>query len=224
MKFPILTVVLCLSSLSVAQAQDDRVFRDSLKIASERLAYHPDSLDLRLRKASFNLQLRQWEYVKTEYDYVLDRNPSNIAALYYRAYVNEQLRRYAFARIDYENLLRIVPGNFEAQLGLALLNQKDCRYTEAYNQINHLVEQFPDSAVAYAARGGIEAERKMYELAEYDYTEALKRSSNNDWLLARANQRIFLKKYAAAREDLDQLVRQGTSRAALKEWYAKLKR
>ncbi len=224
MKLPILTVVLCLAAFIGVRAQDDRAFRDSLKVASDRLEYFPDSIDLRLRKASFNLQLQQWEYAKAEYDYVLDRNPYNIAALYYRAYVNEQLRRYAFARIDYENLLRIVPGNFEAQLGLALLNQKDRRYTEAYNQINHLVEQFPDSAEAYAARGGMEAERKMHELAEYDYTEALKRQVNNDWRLARADQRIYLKKYAAAREDLDWLVEQGTPRAALKEWYARLKR
>lgn len=219
-----MAVVLCVLPFSAMQAQDDRLLRDSLKAASEQLAYHPDSLDLRLRKASLNLQLQQWSYAKNEYDYVLDRQPMNLAALYYRAYANEQLRRYAFARIDYENLLKIVPGNFEAQLGLALLNQKDRRYTEAYNQINHLVEQHPDSALAYAARGGMEMERGMLDLAEYDYSEALSRQTNDDWQLSRADIRIRLKKYAAARADLDLLVERGTPRAALKEWYAKLKR
>ena len=218
-----MAVVLCALPFSAMQAQDDRLLRDSLKAASEHLAYHPDSLDLRLRKASLNLQLQQWSYAKDEYDYVLDRQPMNLAALYYRAYANEQLRRYAFARIDYENLLKIVPGNFEAQLGLALLNQKDRRYTEAYNQINHLVEQYPDSALAYAARGGMEMERGMLYLAEYDYSEALRRQTNDDWLLSRADIRIRLKKYAAARADLDLLVERGTPRAALKEWYAKLR-
>lgn len=218
-----MAVVLCALPFSAMQAQDDRLLRDSLKAASEQLAYHPDSLDLRLRKASLNLQLQQWSYAKNEYDYVLDRQPMNLAALYYRAYANEQLRRYAFARIDYENLLKIVPGNFEAQLGLALLNQKDRRYTEAYNQINHLVEQHPDSALAYAARGGMEMERGMLDLAEYDYSEALRRQTNDDWLLSRADIRIRLKKFAAARADLDLLVGRGTPRAALKEWYAKLR-
>ena len=151
MKKQILAVALCLLPTVAMQAQDDRLLRDSLKQAAEVLAYHPDSIDLRLRKASFNMQLQQWEYAKDEYDYVLGRNPYNVAALYYRAYANEQLRRYSFARLDYENLLKVVPGNFEGQLGLALLNQKDRRYTEAYNQINRLVELFPDCAVAYAA-------------------------------------------------------------------------
>lgn len=218
-----MAVVLCVLPFSAMQAQDDRLLRDSLKAASEQLAYHPDSLDLRLRKASLNLQLQQWSYAKNEYDYVLDRQPMNLAALYYRAYANEQLHRYAFARVDYENLLKIVPGNFEAQLGLALLNQKDRRYTEAYNQINHLVEQHPDSALAYAARGGIEMERGMLDLAEYDYSQALKRQTNDDWLLSRADLRIRLKKFTAARADLDLLVGRGTPRAALKEWYAKIK-
>lgn len=224
MKIQILAVALCLLPTVAMQAQDDRLLRDSLKQAAEVLAYHPDSIDLRLRKASFNMQLQQWEYAKDEYDYVLGRNPYNVAALYYRAYANEQLRRYSFARLDYENLLKVVPGNFEGQLGLALLNQKDRRYTEAYNQINRLVELFPDSAVAYAARAGMERERNMYDLAEYDYTEALRRRENTDWRLARADVRIKLKKRDAAKSDLDQLVRQGVSPVALKEWYRQIKR
>ena len=67
--------------------------------------------------------------------------------------------RYNFARLDYQNLLVLVPGNFQAQLGLALLNEKDKHYTEAYDGINSLIEQYPDSAMAYAARGGMEKER-----------------------------------------------------------------
>ena len=43
-----------------------------------------------------------------------------------------------------------------------MLNQKDNRPTEALNQINMLVAQHPNNAVAYAARGGIELERKTF--------------------------------------------------------------
>lgn len=77
--------------------------------------------------------LEQWSFARDEYDYILLREPDNIAALYYRAFVNEKLGRLNFARLDYENLLKRVPGNFEAQLGLALLNEKDHHYTEAFN-------------------------------------------------------------------------------------------
>ena len=170
------------------------------------------------------MELREWQNAKNEYDIVLNREPTNVAALYYRAYCNDRLGRYNFARLDYQNMLTIVPGNFEARLGLALLNEKDHHYTEALDGINQLVAAHPDSAVAWAARAGIEQERGMNELAEYDYGEALKRDPNNkDYLLTRADLRIKLGNYAEARRDLDLLVTLGTPKAALKEWYGKLK-
>ena len=59
-----------------------------------------------------------------------------------------------------------------------------------------MVTAYPDSALAWAARAGIEEEQKMLELAEYDYGEALKRDKNNiHYLLNRADIRIRLKKY-----------------------------
>ena len=40
-----------------AMAQTSNPLRDSLKVASERLSYYPDSIDLRLRKASWYMQI-----------------------------------------------------------------------------------------------------------------------------------------------------------------------
>ena len=205
-------------------AQQREALRDSLKKATEALEYHPDSVDLRLKKAAWNLQLEQWQYAKDEYDRVLSKDQHNIAALYYRAFANQKLGRYNFARLDYEHLLQRVPGHFSALLGLALLNQKDKHHTEALNQINLLVSQHADSAVAYAARAGIEVEQGMLELGEYDYSEAIKRDQKNtDYLLNRAELRIQLGKTEKAREDLDRLVSLGVPRPALKNWYRRLK-
>lgn len=208
-----------------AQAQEDRkALRDSLKQAMEELSYHPDSVELRLRKAAWNMQLGEWQYAKDEYDWVISHHPDNLAARYYRAYANTQLRRYNFARLDYENVLRVVPGNFDARLGLALLNQKDHHYTEAMDGMNLLVSSYPDSATAWAARAGIEKERDMKELAVYDYGEALRREPDNrDWLLARADLLIALRRYEEARKDLDRLVEIGVARGELREMYRKAK-
>jgi tetratricopeptide (TPR) repeat protein len=209
-----------------AQAQEDRkALRDSLKQAMEELSYHPDSVELRLRKAAWNMQLGEWQYAKDEYDWVISHHPDNLAARYYRAYANTQLRRYNFARLDYENVLRVVPGSFDARLGLALLNQKDHHYTEAMDGMNLLVSSYPDSATAWAARAGIEKERDMKELAVYDYGEALRREPDNrDWLLARADLLIALRRYEEARRDLDRLVEIGVARGELREMYRKAKR
>lgn len=214
-----------LLGLSVQAQEDCKALRDSLKQAMEELSYHPDSVELRLRKAAWNMQLGEWQYAKDEYDWVISHHPDNLAARYYRAYANTQLRRYNFARLDYENVLRVVPGNFDARLGLALLNQKDHHYTEAMDGVNLLVSSYPDSATAWAARAGIEKERDMKELAVYDYGEALRREPDNrDWLLARADLLIALRRYEEARKDLDRLVEIGVARGELREMYRKAKR
>lgn len=219
-------LILLLSVLltASARAQSLQSLRDSLKAATEVLSFHPDSIDLRLRKAAWNLLLGQWQYAQDEYDYVLRRQPTNVSGLYYRAFTNEKLGRLKFARMDYEALLQIVPGHFESQLGLALLNQKDKHYTEAYDQINRLVSQFPDSAVAYAARAGIERERGMRELAAYDYGEAIRRDPTcTDYLLSHADLCIGLGRSREARLDLDMMVRLGVPRASLRPYYRRLK-
>lgn len=216
-------IALLLMILTGANGQNISL-RDSLKKTSDISATYPDSVDLRLRKASLNLQLGEWQYAKDEYDYVLAKHPNNLSALYFRAYCNEKLHRYDFARLDYENLLQIVPGNFEGTLGLALLNQKSGRVTEAYDGINRLVNQYPDSSIAYAARAGIEQERKWYELAETDYTKAVSLSpTNTDFINSLVSVLIEEKKYSQARKWLDRLVTLGVPKGTLLDLYKKLK-
>lgn len=219
-KMTICSVIIWFSPLCIF-AQEYQELRDSLAVATDRLAYHPDSTDLRLRKAGFNLELEQWQYAKEEYDYILRRHPENIAALYFRAYANERLHRNHFAKLDYENLLSMLPTHFEARLGLALLCLKMGRTTDAFDNINMLIEQHPDSAIAYAARAGMEVERKMDEMAEYDYTEALRREpTNTDYLLNRAIIRIRLQRKEDARTDLERLVELGLPRYSLQDFFS----
>ena len=208
--------------MATAHAQTNAELRDSLAEAVEKLNRFPDNIDLRLRKASWNLMLEQWEYAQREYDQVLARDSDNVAALYFRAYAYERMHKYAFARMDYERMLKIVPGNFNGQLGLALLNQKDMRYTEAMNIINHLVEQFPDNAVAYAARAGMEQERGMVEVAEYDFSQAIRLEPDNvDYLLSRADLLIKMGRKDEARRDLDTAVAKGVPKPSLADMYAR---
>lgn len=218
-------LVLLLGVTTIAVAQTQKELRDSLKIITQQSSFAPDSIDLRLKKASYNVLLEQWEYAKNEYDYVLNRDPFNIAALYYRAYVNEKMGRYNFARLDYNNLLTVVPGNFEAQLGLALLNQKDRHFTEAMDGINILVETYPDSAVAYAARAGIERERQMYELAVYDFDKAHAIDPDNrDYMIGKIDALILAGRKEEAERGLNELVKTGTPRASLADLYKRCKK
>ena len=194
-----------------ARAAQNKALRDSLSKATEVLAYHPDSIDLRLKKAAWNIQLEQWQYAKDDLDKVLFLNNTNIAGLFYRAFVNEKLLRYNFARLDYQNLLVLVPGNFQAQLGLALLNEKDKHYTEAYDGINSLIEQYPDSAMAYAARGGME---KAMELD----------AGNEDFAFNHVDILIQLGRKDEVYRDLKKLLDAGCQPGRLQNFYARLKK
>jgi len=219
----IILIALVFSMLHVAsvKAQSENL-QDSLRNAAEQLSYHPDSVDLRLKKASWNMLLEQWEYALDEYSLVLKHHPDCVAALFYRAYANQKLSRLSFARQDYENLLQIVPGHFEGRLGLALLDQQMNRKTDAMNQINLLVNQHPDSALAYAARAGIEQENGMLELAEYDFTEALRRDKDNiQYLLNRAQVRIQLRKLDEAKQDIALLQKLGIPKPQLDALFEK---
>ena len=114
----------------------------------------------------------------------------------------------------------IVPGNFNGQLGLALLNQKDMRYTEAMNMANHLVEQYPDNAVAYAARAGMEMERGMLDVALFDFSKAITlEPDNTDYLISRADLLIRMGRKKEARQDLDTAVRKGIPKPSLIDLY-----
>lgn len=211
--------------VQTSRAQNGKALRDSLAQATETLAYRPDSIDLRLKKVAWNIQLEQWNYAKDDLDKVLFLDKTNIAGLFFRAFVNEKLNRYNFARLDYRNLLTLVPGNFQAQLGLALLNEKDKHYTEAYDGINNLIEQYPDSAIAYAARGGIEKERGMLELADYDFLQAILRdSSNKDYWLNRIDVLITLKRDHEALDCINHLSKLGVSSGELRDFYGRLRK
>ena len=92
------------------------------------------------------------------------------------------------------------------------------------DQINQLVESYPNKATAYVARANIERERKMYSLAEYDFTQAIQLEPEvTDHLVNRADVRLLMGNYEGAKADLDLLVKKGIAKAALQDFYKRLK-
>ena len=78
------------------------------------------------------------------------------------------------------------------------------------------------TAAIYAARANMEVERKMYDLAEDDYSKAISLDNDNkDYLLNRADIYIRKKKKDLAIADLDRMILLGTPRASLKNYYQK---
>lgn len=208
-----------------AQAQiTPQQWRDSVSTLIGAINKDPKNVNLRLLKAEGNINLRQWDYAVQEYGYVLRLDPQNLAALYFRAYCHTQQHHYDLAKVDYETFLTIQPEHLEAHLGLAHTLQKLGRKTDTFDELNRIVLLFPDSADAYAARAAYEAEQQQYDAAVYDWDEALRRQPENvEYGVSKVDALIRLGRRDEAHELLDAIVRRGTPRGALKEWYDQLK-
>ena len=168
--------------------------------------------------------MEQWDYALAEYGKILHVDEKNLAALYFRAYVHMQQKHYDLARVDYESFLLIQPQHFEARLGLAHVLQKLGRKTETFDELNRLVQQFPDSADAYAARAAYETEQKQYEIALYDWDEAIRRKPlNSGYVVSKADVLLTLFRKDEARNELNAAIKRGVPRYALKEWLDRCK-
>ena len=217
----VLLLVAFLPQLTL-QAQEN--WRDSLTVLNKQIAQSSWSTDLHLRKANANLQLKQWQYAIDEYSLVLQREPHNPAALFYRAYANTHLRRFELSRADLLDLLAFVPRHFEARLSLAVVLQQLGRKQDALDQLNQTIQQHADSAVAYAARANLERDMKQDELALYDWQRAEELSPRDvTYVVSHVDLLLVLGRKTEARRVLDAAVKRGIPRGMLAEWYGKVK-
>ena len=205
-------------------AQTPHEWRDSVSVLLEQIRQDPKNTDLRLRKAEANIQLQQWDYAIEEYGNVLRIDPRNLAALYFRAYCLSHERRYDQAKADYDAFLAIEPLHLEARLGLAHVLQKMGRKSDTIDELNHIVQMFPDSADAHAARAAYETELQHYDIALYDWDQAIRlRPGNLSLLVSKVDVLLRMGRRREAREILDTAVASGTPRSQLHDWYERCK-
>lgn len=221
----VLLVTILGASTIQAQKVDNQRWRDSLTVLNRQIAESQWSTDLHLRKATANLELKQWEYAIDEYALVLQHEPRNPAALFYRAYANTHLRRFDLARNDLNDLLIMFPSHFEGRLSLAVVLQQQGHHQDALDQLNQAIEQHADSAVAYAARANLERVMKQDESALYDWQRAEELSPRDPiYVVSHVDLLLVLERREEARRVLDAAVRRGIPRGMLQEWYQKTKR
>ena len=215
----LLMVAVCVNAQTTSQQ-----WRDSVSVLIEAIRKNPQDIDLKLRKAEANINLSQWEYATEEYGNVLRQDDRNLAALYFRAFCHTQLRHYDMAKADYESFLAIQPQHLEAHLGLAHTLQKLGRKADTLDELNRTVQLFPDSADAYAARAAYETELKHYDVAVFDWDEAIRlRPGSTEFIVSKVDVLLRQGKRKDARDVLDETVKKGTPKGVLKQWYDQCK-
>ena len=219
----LMTLVLISQSLIISFSQSQN-WRDSLNAINKQIAQSAWSTDLHLRKAAVNMELKQWQYAVDEYALILQREPRNPAALFYRAYANTHLRRFDLSRNDLNDLLAIVPTHFEARLSLSVVLQQLGRKQEALDMLNQTIQLHADSAVAYAARANLERDLKQDEVALYDWQRAEELSPRDPtYVVSHVDLLLVLGRNREALRVLDAAVKRGIPRGMLAEWYRKAK-
>ena len=219
----LLVVLLC--QLTVQAQTTNQQWRDSLTVLNKMIDTQPWSTDLHLRKAAVNLELKQWQYAIDEYAMILQKEPHNPAALFYRAYANTHLRHFDLAKNDLNDLLIVVPNHFEARLSLAIVLQQLGRKQDALDNLNQLIQQHADSAVAYAARANLERQMKQDDAALYDWQRAEELSPRDPtYVASHVDLLLVLERRKEARRVLDAAVKRGIPHVLLWEWYTKCKR
>ena len=168
--------------------------------------------DLLLTRASLYLQLDNQDRALTDYNKLLEAEPDNEEALFFRAFILSSQRKYKDARTDYRHLLELNPTHEDAMLGLAILNSKDGRPKEAMDGLDALVQFYPNHAKHYLARCGLLEQQKEYEKAKKDINMALELEPENpECYLTRASLYLAMKKKKLAQQDCKTAIRLGAN-------------
>lgn len=219
MRKTLITIFIMLCSVGSFGQSAERFFDAESKLSNAQLC------DTLLKQAAVNIEKQQWDYAIEKYGKVLEIDNKNLAARYFRAYAHTKLHHYDWAKSDYENVLKIVPKHLETQLGLAYVYEKMGKKRDAFDMYNRVVQQFPDSASAYAARAVYEQANNMAEVALYDWEQAISRNpSDTGYMISRVELLITLGRKDEAREALDDMQRHGVTKGELLKWYKKVKK
>lgn len=184
--------------------------QEALNLYTSGLNLSPKDMELRLDRAALLYRMGNQARAASDYSDVLDYQPENMEALQMRAHIYAGMHDYKRARADYETILTIEPLNERAYIGLILVNDRSGRPREAMEQINSLIAVYPNHAVLYAIRGGMEQNRRLYEQALADLTHALEMEPENvDFYVSRATLFLEMKKKKLARRDVQMALKYG---------------
>lgn len=209
--------VLLFSNLGTIQRRL-RKYDEALESYTFALNFAPRMVPVLLNRATLYMEMGKEELARADYSLVLDVDLDNQEALLMRAYIYMKHRNYPFARNDYSRLLKLNPQHYNGRLGLATLEQKERNYEAAISILNGMIVEYPEDALLYVARAGVENEMQHADLALIDLDEALRLDASlADAYLLRGQIYLAQGKKKPAKQDFEAALRLGVPHSDLRD-------
>lgn len=178
----------------------------------------PYSTAMLLNRAALYMDKGREDLAYVDYCNVIDLLPDEMEARLMRAYIYQRRRQYKESRIDYNVVLRQDPKNKTARLGRMMLDEKENRLTAAMEEMNQLIQEYPDDVLLLKMRANLYIGRQQWEVALLDL-EAASRMDGKDAevCVVMGDTYLQLKKKGEARAAFEQAIARGVPRAELQQ-------
>ena len=178
----------------------------------------PYSTAMLLNRASLYLEQGRDDLAYVDYCNVVDLLPDEPEARLMRAYIYQRRRQYKEARADYNAVLRQDSRHKTARMGLLMVDEKEGRQMAAMEEMNRLVQEYPDDTTLLLMRANLYLNREQWEVALLDLETVVEREAQDPApciLMGDACLRVGRK--SEARKAFERAIARGVPPAELRE-------
>lgn len=205
------------SNIGIIQHRTGR-YEQAVESFTLALNLAPRNVQILLHRAATYMETDLTDQAYIDYCMVLDLDKKNAEALLIRAFIHVSRGDFSAARLDYGSLLEIKPFDYSGRLGLANLNRKEKKYGEAVDILNGMLVEYPEDAILYITRAGIENEMGRADLALPDIDRAiLLKPEAPEAYITRGEIYLGQKRKGPAKKDFEKAISLGVPQAELRE-------
>lgn len=204
-------------------------YREAIARFGEVLKEHPEAGDVRYERAVGYYEMGNQQAALEDCTVLLNGSPITplrVKALFLRAGIHMKNQQPHLAKTDVEEIISLDPENENGRLLEAGVLEALGQPQNALHKLDAFVEAHPQNLDGRVARAELEMRMLLPDMAVKDYDEAVRlapQPQQAECLIARARANMALKRFVAARKDLDAAVALGYPRGLLYADYQRLK-
>ena len=148
--------------------------KEALQYMEQAVRQQPDRTWLRINRAVCRYHAGDLNGALEDFDYVLEVEPMNYAALYNRAMLRMELRDNDRAVVDLNRIIALHPEDLRARYNRAVALTEKREWNAALDDANAVVKAYPDMYAVHALRAYINHSAGRERAAIADATKAMR--------------------------------------------------